>query len=129
MKKEEMRIGNLYHSTTFGGSMLIVNNDFYKLTALDMSHVHTYGADIFQPIRITREVLESIGLNIIDKYYLDVPNIGLSGLSRFVYLDEDGSVSFRVDGCITICKVYYVHDLQNLYYSITKEELLCVSNA
>lgn len=78
-----------------------------------------------EPILLTEELLESFGFEKRDIGYKH-PNINHQ-LPRFItskFMSEEKLESpfLRFDGLVD---VYYVHDLQNLYYALTKTELDC----
>jgi hypothetical protein len=123
MKANELRIGNL---------VLIPYNKsnkqegFYEVT---ISALGLFGAYItpedYEPIPLTEEWLlkfgfidlnERCGLNGIYSIIGKRGNINIETMS-YCEIDYEGSVN-------DIVKIEYVHELQNLFYALNKEELI-----
>jgi len=66
------------------------------------------------PITLTEEWLVKFGFEVTNTYYFSKCNLHLQGDVRGFHL-----VISRIDGI----KVKYVHELQNLYFALTGEEL------
>ena len=121
MKANELRIGNW----VMGDS-----ERPYQIELSDFSdwyndhNSHEYG-DHVHPISITEEWLLKLGL---EQPYDDSPYIYTKDIKECPY--EEG---FRIEehgevGCYMIddyyIKIKYIHQLQNLYYALTGEELI-----
>lgn len=119
MKKElqckDLRIGNLVYNRE--GNKVWVNPNHLI--------VMVYGInDLFKPIPLTEEMCDNLGC-----YY------GIGGEPRFLANDLSISIHFKNecviielgDGIIFIDYIEYVHELQNLYFALTGEELTQVS--
>ena len=112
MKANELRIGNLiyskglleYRKVHYG--MLSLNNDRFN--------------ELYEPIPLTPEILEKAGF--------------VKGLSSAIHRRQDYQMErfgiicicnsenqFFVNGRLVVLK--YVHQLQNLYFALTGEEL------
>ncbi len=111
MKASEYRIGNWVSN----------GEDEFQLTSKDIYHLDVYvGRVIANPIPITPEWLERFGfqkiigcgwqLDIETNHYCLYSENG-KYVDLFVYSDEVGKQ----------CK--YIHQLQNLYFALTGEEL------
>jgi hypothetical protein len=90
----------------------------------------------FFPIELTEEILVKCGLKlkasdkIEELFHFNLPN---SSISFFVCCLQNGEVKYENDGFVLVlvggvsysripCK--YLHQLQNLYYTLTGEELI-----
>jgi hypothetical protein len=117
MKANELRTGNWYLSTKFQVPVICGVDDFYEIyTRADGSAEYTVD-DIFQPLPLTEEWLLKF------KWYKI-----MSLDKRFVFADieyysisADGSLYFN--DAYTCTDIKYVHQLQNLYFALTGEEL------
>ena len=123
MKAEELRIGNL---VTLSGSLILtvyeIHEDcFYAKDIKEGSFKNTW-SDL-QPIQLSEEVLlkcgfENGGYDLLFWYNNDIELYGFNHLDADNYalltshLKEDVNV-----------RIYYLHQLQNLYYALTGEEL------
>lgn len=141
LKAKDLRIGNIIQ---VGGNTLetyqtykpmVVRLDVIEAIAEENKERPDAILSVFQPIRLTDEWLEKLGLikkNITE----DMPE----GLKQ-PDIDEDGSIWYNwVHGLFNLeiqsngeiwFEVYshykhvkYVHELQNLYYSLCGEELV-----
>lgn len=122
MKPEELRIGNLVSDGTF------VN----KISLADFYNMHLDDNCPFTAIPITKEWLLKFGFNENYGEY-DKEGINLD----CEYTDKGEWITFLQAGNIKpiesnneyTCRYYpksdikYVHELQNLYFALTKEEL------
>ena len=138
MQANELRLGNLIYSP--------IEKEIVKLVAIEqgnrpitlgkMGTSSFSGFDCLEPIPITEEWLLKLGFQIRDKKY----SLNYGGESmRFAILENDirnpfilyfhGRFGFNLnegrkngDYCIE-----YVHELQNLYFALTKKELeICI---
>ena len=107
MEAKELRIGNLVYDN-LGGILKIkgINTDS------DLSHL--------KPIPLTEEWLIEFGFEeVSNEWFLD-------GFNFHLYLSKTGLV---IRGLVIFSKnvsnlkINYVHQLQNLYYALTNEEL------
>jgi hypothetical protein len=120
MNASELRIGNLIRNNKTG--------QVYPVDGTFIMEVERWGIDdlmtnppkpIFAPIQITEEWLFKFGF---DQSFEDVENS-----NSYYFLSPDGIGGFHVyrdneaKECIGV--VYYVHQLQNLYFALTSEEL------
>ena len=124
MKASELRIGNLlkakkdYHNQ-FHGNGIVSSIEESKFVILDH-----YPGKWFEPIPLTEEWLLKFGFYInpnyvhpsFDEYILE------SGFGIGNFNDEFWLVDF-LDQTIGSPKIKYVHQLQNLYFALTGEEL------
>ena len=119
---QELRIGNWIEFTAYG-------NQFIQVDKLDNLEEHHYSY-----IPITEEWLLKFGF----EKYADKTNLYLISIHEFnlkklcVYLDANDCTIAMVDYFSNLEKTElfplnykYIHQLQNLFYSITQTELQC----
>ena len=112
MNAKELMAGNLLQYTDRQKVKEHLRGTTFKVTADDILFLSTYSVDYVEPIQITPEWLEKFGF------------VKHSG----GYLSKDETIELTFDflvwkPSIKRLKVLYVHQLQNLYYAITGEEL------
>ncbi len=108
---KELRIGNWIRNVE-GDREEVVNLDFFRWLS-----VEEYDLEYYEPIQLTKEWFLKFGYNevapdcyLMGDYYTDI----VSSEVRF-YLDGDS--------CRYYITVKHVHQLQNLYFALTGEEL------
>jgi hypothetical protein len=112
MKAEELRIGN----------WVAINDNIYQVDVIDYNQVIEIERGIVelkyvQPIPLTEEWLLRFG-SVIDRE--DDSYVFKSG---FYISVNDKSEAILFFGGNELCEFNYVHQLQNLYYALTGEEL------
>jgi len=107
MKATELRIGNLVNNKE--GNIVYVNPNHLIVLAYGIENV-------FKPIPLTEEWLLKFEFEKNQSPNKDIQ----VGLVNDDFANNVMSVVWR--GFILV-KIQYVHQLQNLFYSITKEEL------
>ena len=117
MEAKDLRIGNI---TSAGVVNEILQDRFYVHDG--ESSLKSTWFDI-QPMPITEEWLLKFGF---EKSTLDEDNAWLNLRYRYLNFSSDESVEFKkvyltVSRMDIICE--YVHELQNLYFALTGEEL------
>lgn len=113
MKVQELRIGDWYLSTKFQVPVICEMGDFYEIYArADGSAEYTVD-DIFEPIHLTEEWLLKFGFRSNNGYPLKL----LCG-----YIKIRNGVWFFKYNKLDI-ELQYVHQLQNLYFALTGNEL------
>ena len=105
MKASELRICNY---VTEEGRLILIHDGF------GIDHAHNY-----EPIEITEEWLLKFGFEkLYDEYFISIFN----DIDVRYYYNTSGSVwKFELDGNRLLIK--YIHQLQNLYYALTRQEL------
>lgn len=111
----ELRIGNIVLRKN--------SNDEWKETTVNLTYmglIYEFPED-YKPIPLTEDWFEKLGFELNDDYlsedhlYKDWVKKGVRiQLPFLTYSDEDGEVSIDIKS---------VHQLQNLFYSLTGEEL------
>lgn len=115
MKAEDLRIGNC---VKYLGEITIVNS----ISGIETTYVSTLKSGImpinsFQPIPLTEELLLKCGFEYVKPYGYRMI------LGCFIKDDlETNGYYFRWNGQ-TLKLIHYVHDLQNLYFALTNQEL------
>lgn len=115
MKANELRIGNYVK--------LMLNDEEYKIISIDVKDIELIEnkQGVYEQIEITEEICDKLGC-----YY------GMGGEPRFLAHDLSISIHFKNEcviielghGIIFIDYIEYVHQLQNLYFALTGEELV-----
>lgn len=128
MKAEELRIGNLVKIVSFGKDELPENDKIsvdlgWRIFVVNSSLIKGVEKNpdyAIKPIEISHDWLERFGFKPLKNigYRLD-----FSDRMSLLYRLYDNKVSLRCYD--TSCEIfaYNVHELQNLYYSLTGEEL------
>jgi len=120
MKANELRIGNLVNYTTAEGDVLTNVIDWQDLKWLSEDE---QGFNlVHDPISLTEEWLLRFGFKefLIDETWYFIKNdfvFEISGIIGFHNYNELESICFNENKC------KYVHQLQNLYFALTGEEL------
>lgn len=109
MKANEIRIGNLIVESLSFGSDKVIKVD---------SNIFNRRIDEFIPIPLTEEWLLKFGLkqSTTDKkrFYI---------LGTDIYIFNESKIFFNAGSSNLSIQLYYVHQLQNLYFALTNEEL------
>jgi len=128
IKPQDLRIGNWYLSVKFGIPVKCDLSDLYNLCAnADGATDHPPIDQMFEPIALTEEwLLKCKQINYrYDKY------IFMAGMVRYDidinhkrYQAKDITIIAEYDNVqLAIAGINYVHQLQNLHFALTGEEL------
>jgi len=126
MKAEELRVGNMYMSVKFGVPVKCELTDFTQLDKMSDGAYNDPPIDeMFKPIPLTEQWLENLGF--YEKYKSVHSHWNLKGFG----LDQKSNVDDNNNTIPTEEVFYYdykyeikyVHQLQNLYFALTGEEL------
>lgn len=109
MKANELRIGNYIYS--FG--------DILKIDLNDICNVECSTDDVFEPIPLTEEWLLKFGFEKINNEYWYM----YYAFCINEYFDVFGIKVTKSWQNIYGIKIRYVHQLQNLYFALTGQEL------
>mgnify|MGYP003648680787 CR=1 FL=1 len=116
MKSKELRIGNyVYHKHSIG---------------IKLPGTLTSGKDIelckeFEPIPLTKEWLIKFGFKkdgVLVDYAICLNNEKIFGIDIKNERAHIYQLKPSIQG-VNLCSINYVHELQNLYYTLTKTEL------
>ena len=124
MKPEELRIGNWYESVKFGLPVKCEASDFMELECradgakVDEDHVDAY----FKGIPLTEEWIIKVGFKYDEEYGEYHKQVGRGRMywNKGVVLMEYGA---NTEGGSIIDHVTCIHQLQNIYHSLTGKEL------
>lgn len=138
MDAREFRIGNLVQF--IGGfiaeiSAVKKDNTFeFEISQMDLDkQIQVYvgtgtNEDQFRdlnvsPITITKEWLLELGFKEMPySFFVNVPYAHTKDENILVFIGKNG-VEFTLGGETYLCKLKYVHQLQNLYFALTGTEL------
>lgn len=129
IKVQELRCGNfIYHDS------LMKRNDIFKITPRffsslaggqsyeDQADASKQLDEYWQPIPLTEQWLLDLGFWKVEENVYSIDTV-VSPL-RFCLWKDNFLWRFGFDGITMHCfKMDYVHQLQNLYYALTGEEL------
>ena len=122
IKANELRIGNFVTAIRCDNSQIIDQvkqlHESYVVTKFDWGKV--------EPIPLTEEWLTKLGFKQTEKIAQKI----IRSVGRLGVLNVEKSKPFEIklsywvdDDGILISKIKYVHQLQNLYFALTGEEL------
>jgi hypothetical protein len=128
IKANELRIGNF---VVYDENETDINL-WKEVKQISSTHVGTgyrklLSLDLLFPIRLTPEILEKAGFE-------KNPHVGWGNISGVYSIDKWWSVAKNEDGWlfgfddidegfVTLTTINHLHQLQNLYFSLTGEEL------
>ena len=119
MKATELRVNNWYKSVKFNIPVPCDLVDFYELCVRsDGAYGDPPIDDMFEPIPLTEEWLLKFGIY----EPIGIHNSMFSGLIIVEWNEYTKLYEFCV-GDISLVFIKYVHQLQNLYFALTGEEL------
>jgi hypothetical protein len=140
IKANELRLGNLVYSPDLLGDIEIAR--VYSITLADVmvqgkEIKHAVGMEILEPIPLTTEWIERFCFRLNDPQWTD--KNGSTGKTfdtlhprNFdVFQDDEDGKFYRVIDCSEYdehlhldIEIEHVHQLQNLYFALTGEELV-----
>ena len=128
MKASELRLGNRVYWESAPG---VLNAE--KLSIADWVAIaeEAEGSQHYKPIPITEEWLLKFGFEPYSNG-LGLKLTNLNGFERtlrvvdlkYVCLDDHDPNLIAEDGEAGLCGIKYIHQLQNLYFALTGEELI-----
>jgi len=128
MKLNELRIGNLINYNGIDCTVEIVNRELEEVYILGGDFYYSTSIENINGIQLTKEWLFNFGFkqDKIDKSFeLNSFSIFLDKrIKDNIYLksiDGFGNFTWNVASGL---KVQYIHQLQNLYFALTNEELI-----
>jgi hypothetical protein len=121
MKAEELRIGNLVQDDY--GQIKVVNSIDFNPDRLDYTISFPFGdyeeVGLLTPIPLTEELLLKFGFEIL---LTNNGSVLYRKNSQDVNIHPMGGFTYGVRG-VPVVKIKHVHQLQNLYFTLTGEEL------
>ena len=123
MKSQDLRIGNLVY-TDYEGTLEVININSEGFDYIDckkptFKSIGRYSIDSIKPIVLTEEWLLKFGFIAFDDKTFIHDSLRYSDKFKF---REDGVLAY-VSSEVYITDLKYVHQLQNLYFALTGEEL------
>tara|TARA_R110000803_G_scaffold490_8_gene1694 strand:+ start:357 stop:683 length:327 start_codon:yes stop_codon:yes gene_type:complete len=105
MNAKELRIENLFQTRA---------NDIRDVDIKELTRIQRMPY-LYKPIPITEEWLLRLGADkSLYNHYLDFGYFDIYKLNDVWYVEKEG---------VTLCELKHVHQLQNLYFALTNEEL------
>lgn len=121
MNRRELRPGNIVHSsldTTEGERLSIVTIRCIHMNVAETEESGTWQYSKIKPIPLTEEWLVRLGCEESnDRFKCGSFYLFFDGKEWSVWLPEP------VEQDVFLCTVNFVHEVQNLYFAIEKEEL------
>lgn len=130
IKANELRIGNwvteLRNSRIVSIDGIEPNHEFVWVNYLNGFGQYKVGVDNIEPIPLTPEILEKCGFVLISKnsYWCFKNEVGFV---LCMWMADSCVQGFEVKGSFyygdSYIEIKYLHQLQNIYFSLTGEEL------
>lgn len=129
MKASELRIGNLVQYGGVVNKVYLISHNYFQVESTDIPTFTANKNRAAEPIPLTEEWLLRLGFTKPNDWHCYKLVIGDDELQN---LESSLQVSFEGCGFVQICwgginaysaQVKYVHQLQNLYFALTGEEL------
>lgn len=122
MEAKELRLGNWVRTPAGYEQVIDVMCD-----SINTMHYNGITYDDIEPIPLSPEILEKCGFEFVDSGYNDFKEVGVWYIDSFQfsqYLPGSYSCDFMyIYGDTGMCPLQYLHQLQNLFYSLTQNEL------
>jgi hypothetical protein len=126
MEAAELRIGNIvfFHDTEMG-KITYTHEEIIRGYEIQALEVDGYIRDVeVEPIPLTEEWLLKFGFKQDSYSYIKgVHQKIFSGVMKFDFNETLKDWEFSVGYITDITRILYVHQLQNLYFALTGEEL------
>jgi hypothetical protein len=113
MKASELRIGNLVNDYQFKKPL--------RVTIGVLEEIEN-GMDFYEPIPLSEEWLERFKIGFIIRND-DITNKAIRFKCFPIFYWDDGSVTIEINDFSKV-KLNYVHQLQNLHFALTGQELI-----
>lgn len=106
------------------GNWVLTEQGHYQLTGFDIYKSDENNLHGLQPIQLTEEILIKAGFDKkIGITYFNKSENNIYNQKYFIDKIEFNEFYFCIAGMGTISKITYLHQLQNLYFALTGEEL------
>lgn len=118
MKPSELRVGNLYLSTKFNVPVVCEVSDFNQIYHLadGATPDETDVAQVFKPLELSNEALERLGFEYSSGYWRHDDSL--------ILLDDDYRLTTSNDDILST-PFEYIHEIQDLHFILTREQLKC----
>lgn len=125
MKASELRLGNWVNNNPRDGVITVFSND--KCVIRHKAGIDRAFIEELQPIPLTKEWLLNLGFkkDVDGSFMKNDISIFLDKRFKtnlFLQENQDNFKWFSYE-----CKIQYVHQLQNLYFALTGDELIILS--
>ena len=119
IKINDLRTGNIINDFCNDISE-VLGVQFDKIQLAQLGHLDSYwhSADICNPIPLTEDLLNKFGAKQKNEYWFEFHTYGIIKHTTFIEFYSS------VEGDFICNSVKYVHQLQNLFFSLTGEELV-----
>lgn len=127
MIAQELRLKNAIMYSGIVVTVEAIASEYVSVSGIKMNGYTPLKLSQIEPIPLTEEWLFKLGLKKTEKEYFEVrSNLYLFGIKEAVDISGDiyyhpEKYSWSMFGFAG--RLYYVHQLQNLYFSLTGEEL------
>lgn len=128
LRANELRIGNFVFDD-YSGVMEVasISDDYVSLRKNKRLPMGRYDNNNIEPIPLTEEWLVRFGFNCKYKSVHNHWSLGSFGIEQASDVDDDGGSIPQLEeftyGFTYYPEIKYVHQLQNLYFALTGEEL------
>lgn len=121
MEANELRIGNKVIYSNSNTMYTVIGIHEYGIDVEDEMETTYMEYDCFQPIPLTEEILLKCGFVKRGDFWFDNDKLTIDKCSY----DDVINVRYRLNAeeSIFICELKHLHQLQNLYWCLTNEEL------
>ncbi len=126
MKANDLRVTNLIENDRIVNAIIFIGYDSVELITPQGNNI-TARLELIKPVLLTKDWLLKLGAKknqLPNGYWLSVAN--LKAELHFETFDNTDEIVTTLIGqtCeLILDRIKYVHDLQNIYYSLTKTEL------
>ena len=128
MRAKELRIGNWVsfideHQNEEHHQITGIRQDLDNKVMLDVDEFYQWeDIDLFKPIPLTEEWLEKFGFETSTWDDNSSYRMPLDDRGEFTLVFWRLDKTFEI-GDVELCNILYVHQLQNLYFALTSQEL------
>lgn len=114
MKANELRLGNLLFDEK--------SNQIFEVQFSDLIAMQNGEIDYYRSIKITKEIVMNLGF----AKHVKFKNTYCKGVFSVKFADS-GLIYFKYNDFV-VAELFYIHELQNLYFLLTKREELVFSS-
>lgn len=115
----ELRLGNYLQMGGAICSVIGIEQEMINCTDIKVPGILSYQTDLFEPIPLTPDIMEKCGfrLKIFTTFEL------LHFIVSLSIRPDEGPAILEIKDKGLITSLHYLHQLQNLYFALTGEEL------
>lgn len=111
IKNNEVRVGNWVKEGDWSSDSIFVQLDSIE----PIIGEYEWDENLFNPIPLTPEILEKCGFETIGKPPFYSMRLPVNGLDELCWYSQDGFIRYL--------GIKHLHQLQNLYFALTGNEL------